>query len=421
LLLTPSVESHPKTQLMLRSLSPFETILWLMDGHSPIHATLAFQVSGRTAIQDWHLALEATRRRHPLWSAVIRKNSDSYPFFQYMKDPHVAVRVVRGDFADSWEQELAHEVNTPIDPANGPLVRATLLHTETSCMLILCGHHSMCDGMSLAFAARDVLRSLSGQELEVLAPRVSLEESLGLPGKPHKAVLLKGQASGSPLSEVFRAKTDTLPKVQSLKLSQGMTAKLRDRARSEKTSVHGALIAAAVMAARKDASYRPAQDLRICSTLNNRKFLGLPEDCSMLFSAFGDPFADEELPAFWDLARAAKRHLQSAEDITGVKALLGAVNDSTAVALNAGEAAGRPGRIFLLDIHLSNLGVLPIEPSYGGLSVTSVWGPAVLLGFEGEQTLGISTVNGSMCLLHTSHSAIPFFLTHIEESLNAAL
>ena len=32
------------------------------------------------------------------------------------------------------------------------------------------------------------------------------------------------------------------------------------------------------------------------------------------------------------------------------------------------------------------------------------FGPAVVTGFEGQQTVGVSTVNGALCLLHTSHT-----------------
>jgi hypothetical protein len=31
-------------------------------------------------------------------------------------------------------------------------------------------------------------------------------------------------------------------------------------------------------------------------------------------------------------------------------------------------------------------------------------GPCALLGFEGEQTIGVATVDGSLCLTHTSHT-----------------
>jgi hypothetical protein len=34
----------------------------------------------------------------------------------------------------------------------------------------------------------------------------------------------------------------------------------------------------------------------------------------------------------------------------------------------------------------------------------AIFGPAVMTGFEGHQTIGVATVNGALCLLHTSHT-----------------
>jgi hypothetical protein len=51
------------------------------------------------------------------------------------------------------------------------------------------------------------------------------------------------------------------------------------------------------------------------------------------------------------------------------------------------------------------------------LKLESLWGPAVLRGIEGEQTLAAVTVNGSLNLLHTSYAPLPALLKNIEEVL----
>jgi hypothetical protein len=104
----------------------------------------------------------------------------------------------------------------------------------------------------------------------------------------------------------------------------------------------------------------------------------------------------------------------------GVKAVLGAVDGIVQSGLDAYSAGEEGGKLFLFDIHVSNLGAVPIQTSYGDLSLRQLWGPGVLIGFEGEQTLGASTVNGHLCLLHTSHSPLPGFLDQIESILSSA-
>src|SRR5258706_15192999 len=37
---------------------------------------------------------------------------------------------------------------------------------------------------------------------------------------------------------------------------------------------------------------------------------------------------------------------------------------------------------------VSNLGVLPFAPDFGGLTLEAFWGPSVLVGIEGEQMIG---------------------------------
>jgi hypothetical protein len=55
---------------------------------------------------------------------------------------------------------------------------------------------------------------------------------------------------------------------------------------------------------------------------------------------------------------------------------------------------------------LTNLGVLTFKNRFGALKLESMWGPAVMTGMEGEQTIGVTTVNGSLCLTHTSHTPL---------------
>jgi hypothetical protein len=41
---------------------------------------------------------------------------------------------------------------------------------------------------------------------------------------------------------------------------------------------------------------------------------------------------------------------------------------------------------------------------FGPVTLIAMFGPAVLTGFEGQQTIGVATVNGALCLLHTSYT-----------------
>ena len=410
-----------QSQRCLRPLGSFEELLWLMDKRSPLHATLIAHIDGTTTTDQWKAALQHTRRRHPLWSAVIAETEDGRPFFQSIPESEIPLRVIEGDFSQSWEKEVAWQLSIPIDAENGSLVRATLLHTNASCMLILTAHHSICDGMSLAFAIRDALQALSGSQLKDLSLQPSQEDALKLSSRPRARMgTVDHRLQQAPSRTVYRASSSMIPEVSSLQFSGSFTEALRNRARQEGTTVHAALIAAAGIAARLNPDYGSGRDLHVCSPINNRTLLGSPEDCALLFTAADSCILDEPAEDFWGLTRRSKSLLSLARTVDGARAVLGAVDGIVQRGLHATSAAEEGAKLFLFDLMLTNLGAVPIETSYGFLLLRDLWGPAVLVGLEGEQTLGVSTFNGRLCLLHTSHSPLPGFLDQIESILTLA-
>jgi hypothetical protein len=278
-----------QAQGFLRPLGSFEELLWQMNKRSPLHATLAAHVDGLTTIEEWRSALEQTRRRHPLWSAVIAETDDGPPFFQAMYAPGVELRIIEGEFTQRWEREVARELSIRIDTESGPLVRAALMHNDASCMLILSAHHSICDGMSLAFAMRDVLRALSGIKLSELSLHSSQEDTLGMCSEPTAQRRSEQRPEVASAPTVYRSNSSIIPEVRSLQFSYVLTDALRKRARQEKTTVHAALLAAAGMAARRNPGYGSDRDLHLCSTISNRARVGSPEDCSVFFTACDFP------------------------------------------------------------------------------------------------------------------------------------
>lgn len=74
---------------------------------------------------------------------------------------------------------------------------------------------------------------------------------------------------------------------------------------------------------------------------------------------------------------------------------------------------------FPCELLLTNLGRLPCEFDCDDLKLKALWGPAVFMGFEGEQTVGVTTTNGSLCLLHSSFTPLPWLLPRTERILRS--
>jgi hypothetical protein len=62
---------------------------------------------------------------------------------------------------------------------------------------------------------------------------------------------------------------------------------------------------------------------------------------------------------------------------------------------------------FSEELMVSNVGRVPFNPDFGKGRIESLWAPVILRGHDPEQTIGVSTINGSLHLVHTSWTPIP--------------
>jgi hypothetical protein len=112
------------------------------------------------------------------------------------------------------------------------------------------------------------------------------------------------------------------------------------------------------------------------------------------------------LTSFWELARDAKAAIAVGQKRDAVIASLSAIGEVVGKGTEIATVANFAADAFAHEGVLTNLGVLTFENRFGALKLESMWGPAVLAGMEGEQTIGVTTVNGSLCLTHTSHKPL---------------
>jgi hypothetical protein len=68
---------------------------------------------------------------------------------------------------------------------------------------------------------------------------------------------------------------------------------------------------------------------------------------------------------------------------------------------------------------LTNLGNLPCECDFGDLKRKALWGRAVFMRVSGGQTVGVTTANGSLCMLHSSPAPLLAFLQRTERILRS--
>jgi hypothetical protein len=409
------------TPTVLRPLGSFEEFFWLIDQNRPVHFALAAQVQGPTTVRRWRDALDLVQRRHPLLSVCIETNGNSHPHFRRRTGVPIPLRVVQGNnLVQRWESEMELELSIPFDPQHAPLARAVLLHEAKQAVVILVAHHSIADGRSIAFVIRDLLRALSGNRIDLLTALPAHEEILGLT----RVDAVQAQPSKESNSAVparpaiYLKKEDSRPRIKGLRLTPELTGKLRERARQEGTTVHGALSSALALASWQIAD--GSSPLRIVSPIDTRKLLGLGEDCAVLIDAGVVAIEPHRSSSFWDIARHSIAGLAKAQTLEGVFASRSALHQEVRNGIDVPTAAEICAHAFAHEIMLTNLGNLPYGTDFGQLRLEALWGPAVSARFEGAPTVGVATTNGALCLLETSFSSPHSLLETSEKILMSA-
>jgi NRPS condensation-like uncharacterized protein len=151
-----------------------------------------------------------------------------------------------------------------------------------------------------------------------------------------------------------------------------------------------------------------------------RKLLGLGEDYAVLAGSTIVSADPRGLAVFWDVARRATTNLVAVRTLDGVVASTNTLYQAVLNRLDVQTAAQIMASKFAHEICLTNLGNLRYETSFGELRLDAIWGPVVFAGFEGAQTIGVTTTNGTLCLLHASYTPAQSLLELTKQLLVSA-
>jgi len=145
----------------IRSLGSLEHLFWLLDHHHFVHFAVTALISGETSPRDWRRALDRLQKRHPILSVCIDGEPDSVPLFRQADVTPIPLRIVEDEPELRWEVEVGKELARPFNPSRAPLIRAVLIQGAREAAFMLVAHHSIADGLSLAYAIRDTLDALA--------------------------------------------------------------------------------------------------------------------------------------------------------------------------------------------------------------------------------------------------------------------
>jgi hypothetical protein len=398
----------------LRPLGAGEQYFWLSDQNSAKHFVIAAEIAGDAPVEAWISAVAAVQRRHPLLRVSVDYGPDGLPCFREHAKIPIPVRIAAEQESAGWQSEMSRELATPIPFSGAPLVRITLLRKRAGSTLLLSMHHSIADGLSSAFVIRDILEALAGKLLRPLILTESQENLCSAQaGTPPPA-----SAPAHPPATLLRRDAGG-PAVHALKLSKELTLRLRTHAREVGATVHGALVAALAFAGRQLSPDWLTYPVRIVSPVDNRRLLGLEDQCALSIIFPTGAYAPDSQDSLWDVARAVKDELTPVRTAEGLSTVFCGFRQLMSTSPGVAQIAAFELQACACEGMVSNLGVLPFTTSVGRFKLESLWGPAVFVGIEGEQMIGVATLNGAIHLLHTSYTPVPKLLQRMQATLEA--
>jgi hypothetical protein len=222
--------------------------------------TMVLRIKGHVSQEMLRRAVTRVQRRHALLSVRIETRADHAPWFTSRGVQEIPITVVARESENDWIELHAQASALPFEFETRPAIRFVLLHApDRSEVIILC-HHIICDGMSLAYLARDLMVCLGepDREVEVLpAPSpIALDNLPEGVSQPGLVKFLIGRMNRKWTEEaVFFDQVDyeTLTEAYwdhyhhelfSIELTEAETSAMVARCREENVTVNTALTAA---------------------------------------------------------------------------------------------------------------------------------------------------------------------------------
>lgn len=400
-----------------RSLSPMEQTFYIADEICSLNFTMHCEISGELEEESLCAALAKVQARHPLLR--MRLDGEDGMLRYRPGTGRIPVRIAEGPISEV-AAECEHELRTGFDGRRGPMARCVLMrHGPAHATLLVTFHHLIGDGISGSLLIRDLFRALRGEDLDILPLAESAERHLpatarGLQGFTRlvrvvgqrlRCALRYGQVRYLP-EERPASYDERRAAVRMLRFEPELVSALANRARSEHTTVHGALSAAIVMASHPELGPPPSH-IAFSSALNMRDRFSPPigDDLGLYAALVYSAHLVGDKVAFWALARELKAGLDNA--VASGQAFLGIAALPRWIMYRYRRAGrGEPGkqaaakafhRGMVKAFALTNIGKVNIVADNGPIGISAlgfVVSPSVLAA----SAFTAATIGGTLCL-----------------------
>lgn len=183
------ISKNQKNKEFKRKITPAERFFT----RSPYSiVTMVAQIKGYVSEEMLKNAVAKVQQRHILLRARIKDGQDQTQWFTSEGVQDIPIESVPRNSKDDWIEIHADASKIPFEFETRPAIRFILVQSSKVSEIIILCHHIICDGMSLAYLARDLLAHLGdpAREAEVLPdpPAIDLDN---LPGDVSQSSLVK--------------------------------------------------------------------------------------------------------------------------------------------------------------------------------------------------------------------------------------
>ena len=289
--------------------------------------TMVVRIRGSVTETMLTTAVEKVQQRHALLGVRIEDDHEHAQWFTSAGVRAIPIRTVQRRSEDDWIQIHTEALKAPFEFETRPAIRFILVRSEDISDIIILCHHIICDGMSLAYLARDLMVCLGDPERPVeLLPAPAPVNLKNLPDDVSQSGLAKLliQRMNQQWMEdgVFFDQEDyqVLAKaywhhyrhhILSVELSEAETSSLAARCREENVTVNSALTTA-FAGAQSDVQGQEPYHARIVVAANLRDRLpdSPGEGMGMYAGGVELNFGYQHKRTFWENARRFHKKIQ---------------------------------------------------------------------------------------------------------------
>jgi hypothetical protein len=222
--------------------------------------TMVLRIKGYVSEEMLRHAVNKVQQRHALLRVRIESDADQDSWFTSEGVQEIPIEIVPWESEDDWIENHAQASTVPFDFEVRPAIRFILVQSPYLSELIILCHHMICDGMSLAYLARDLMLHLGdpAREVQVLPapPPIDLDNLPADVSQPALAKFLIGRMNREWAKDAVtfdQEDYDALVaaywanyhhELFSIELSEAETSALVARCREERVTVNSALTAA---------------------------------------------------------------------------------------------------------------------------------------------------------------------------------